>query len=284
MPTTPVIQTILIFFALLFPGAQSAFAAEQHTLMVRISNSQAAYTQTVSIAEDRLFNHVGPVNNKQMLINGLLTRDNGIQGLLLLQYQLELSGGPGSQGRAIQVQNEVAIRPGDHLTTLECGPWTVKLALDAKGAEEKKSRGAAWSPAGLPNYRLTTKVSGGGSVQLCKLISRAGVQSGVTDSIQQGTRKYGFIINSLFTPADDGQGFSLHYQLEHGLNGAAKPLQIQGNETLTINKKTAIPGRGYRLEFILEGKKPAKQATPKEGARGDSKNEYDREIIICREF
>ncbi|MDO8804077.1 MAG: hypothetical protein Q7R35_06585 [Elusimicrobiota bacterium] len=264
----------LIFFALLLPGARPAFAAEQHSLAVYISNGQSAYKQTVRLAEGTQLNHVAPAKDKWLIINGLLNRDSDGQGLLSLQYQLELSGGPNGQGRSIQVLSEAAIRPGDQLTVVECGPWTVKLELDSVKTAAKKSRGTAWNPGGLPNYRLTANVSAGSSRQQCKHVSRAGVQSNVADSITEGAKKFGFILNSLLSPADDGRSFSLLYQLEHGSNGAARPLQIQSEETLILNKKTVIPGEGYRLELLLEGKTPPKQAASDNVVKSDPINEH----------
>lgn len=281
---TPAMHIMLTSFALLLTGAGSAFAAGQHSVEVRIINKQTAYKQTVSITEGSQANYVGPVNalnggdRKQMIFNALLNRET--PDLLVLQYQVELSGGPESQGRSVQSQSEVAIRPGDRLTAIECGPWTVKFAMDAKGAEGKKARDAAWKAAGLPNYRLTANVSAGNSRQQCRLISKSGVQSNVVDSIREGGRKYGFILNSLFTPAKEGPGFSLQYQIEQGLNGAAGPVQMQNEETLTLNKKTTISGEGYRVDFLLEGEALSKPATSGDAGKAEPQNKYGTVQLI----
>ena len=270
--TTPAKHIILTSFALLVAGAGSAFAAGQHSVEVRIINKQSEYKQTLRITEGSQANYAGPVNalnggsGRQIIFNALLTRDSEASDLLILGYQVELSGGPGSQGRSIQGQSEVAMRPGDRLTAIECGPWTVQLALDAKEAGGKKTGDAAWKTAGLPNYRLTANVSAGNSKQQCRLISKAGVQSNVVDSITEGGRKHGFILNSLLAPAKDGPGFSLQYQIEHGLSGAS-PVQMQNEETLTLNKKTTISGQGYKVDFLLEGAALSKRTKPESAGK-----------------
>jgi len=276
MFTAAALRMILIFFAMLFPAAHAAFGAGSHTISVRISNGQSAYTQKVPVTEGSQGNFMGPVKAinavpKQLIFNGLLTRGSGAPGALNLQYQLELSGGPGSQGRSIQAQGELAIRPGDELAAIKCGPWTVTLGLDVKSAAKKKPRDAAWNPAGLPNYRLTADMRAGGAKEQCGFISKAGAQSNMVDSIVQGGRKYGFILNGLFAPAGDGRSFSLQYQAELG-SPSVRPVQTQNEVALTLNRKRKFSGRNYSLQFLLEGKMPSKRTDG--GKKGGPQEKY----------
>lgn len=270
-----------LLFALPLPAARAASAAGRHSVVVRVSNGRTLYTQTLPITENSQSSHVGPVNasnggpRMEMIFNGLLTRARDAAAPLILQYQVELTGGAGSQGRSIQGQGEAAMRPEKDITVIECGPWTVELVLDAKKGAKKKAGNTAWDPAGLPNYRLTADVTAGGSKQRCALVSRAGSQSNVADSISQGGRKYGFILNGLFTPAEGGRSFTLQYQIEHGLNAASRPFQMQNEEELTLNRKKTLTGQGYRLNLLLEGRSaPAGQPAPGEGGKGGSEDEY----------
>ncbi|MBI4801550.1 MAG: hypothetical protein HY796_03400 [Elusimicrobia bacterium] len=257
----------IVFFLSAQPlkAAQAAFSDGSHSVMVRVSNGQSAYIQKIPITEGSQGNFLGPVKApnsvpKQMIFNGLLSRGGGAESALNLQYQLELSSGRGSGGRSFQGQSEVVIRPGDELTVITCGPWTVTLGLDVKPGLKKPSRAGAWNPAGLPNYRLTADMRAGGSKQQCRLISKAGVQSNVADSIAQGGRKYGFILNALFAPSGNDGEFSLQYQLELGLNPFAKSVQTQNETALTLNRRKTFSEQNYRLEFLLEdGTRPAKQ-------------------------
>ena len=259
------IHRLLIFLALL-PAA--ACSTDTHSIAVHISNGPAAYTQTFKITEGGQVDYIGPAKALngavEMLIafNGLLTRDPDKPGLLNLQYQVELAGGKGKPGRSVQGTSQVAMRQGDQLTAIECGPWTVKLALDAKKKAGKNPGGAEWDPAGLPNYRLTANISAGSSRQECRLISMSGIQSSVADSIAQGDRKFGLMFVSLFAPEEDGRGFSLQYQANYGPAGAAKSFQLRNEKTLTLNKKTTFAGEGSEIELLLEGAAPAKQAAP----------------------
>ncbi|MDD2805547.1 MAG: hypothetical protein PHV33_08335 [Elusimicrobiales bacterium] len=240
--------------------AAAPAAAAPHILEARVTNGRAAYRQTIRLTEGRQASHVGPLNDKELILNALLSGG----GEYALQYQLELSGGRGAQGRSIQAQSEVALKPGEPLTALECGPWTVVLTLDPSKAAPAKA-GKAWTTGGLPNYRLSADLSSGSSRQVCRLVSKAGVQANAVDSTRQGEKKYGFIMNSLFSAS--GGAFRLQYQLEHSAVSAGAPFQLQNEETIKLNKKTAFSGEGYRLELLLEGAAP-------EAARGTSKKGY----------
>ncbi|OGR80996.1 MAG: hypothetical protein A2X32_08625 [Elusimicrobia bacterium GWC2_64_44] len=238
-------------------AAQPA-AAAPHTLEARVSNGRAAYRQTIRLTEGRQASHVGPLNGKELILNALLLGG----GEYALQYQLELSGGRGAQGRSVQVQSEVALKPGEPLTALECGPWTVVLTLDPSKETPAKA-GKAWSTGGLPNYRLTADLSSADSRQVCRLVSKAGVQSNAVDSIRQGEKKFGYILNSLFSAS--GGVFRLQYQVEHNAPSAATPFQLQNEEEIALNKKTSFSGEGYKLDLLLEGPAPgaAKPASKK---------------------
>lgn len=232
--------------AVLAPAAGFC-AVGSHTLEARVASGGKVYRQTLKLTEGSQGNFVGPVRDKEMILNGLLSRDG--EGLVL-QYQLELSGGRGAQGRSIQAQAEVALAPGRPLRALDCGPWSVTLTLDpAKAAAPKES--AAWDPAGLPNYRLSADLSSDGSGEVCRVVSRADAQSNAVDGILEGGRKFGFILNSLFTPGKDG--FRLQYQVEKNMAAGARTVQLQNEETLVLNKKTRVPGEGFKLELLLEG-------------------------------
>ncbi len=237
-----------LFAALLLAAAGPATAASPHSLEARISYGSSVYKQVLRLTEGRQANHVGPLNGKQVIVNGLLV--GGADGLTL-QYQLELTDGPERDGRSIQLQSEAVLRPGVPLAALDCGPWSVTLTLDPVKAAPGKA-GKAWDPAGLPNYRLTADVSAGGSRQVCKIVSKSGTQSNVVDGLRQGSRKFGFILNSLLTPAG-GNGFRLQYQLEKNSSPAARAFQLQNEEKLTLGKRTSFSGEGYKLVFLLEG-------------------------------
>lgn len=240
-------RTLILCAALLAPAA--AFAAGgQHTLEARVSFEGRTYRQSLRLTEGRQASFVGPTGGKAMILNALLA--SGGDGYRL-QYQLELSGGRGAQGRSLQLQSEAALRPGEQLETLACGPWKVALTLDPGARPE------AGAPA--PNYRLTADADAAGARQVCALLSLAGTQSNVVDGTRQGDRRFGFILNALFSR--DGGGWRLQYQLEQHPPGSPAPFSLQNEEPLALGRKTELSGEGYRLALLLEG--PARGAPKK---------------------
>ena len=227
--------------ALLAAAPALAAGGAQHTLEARVSFEGKTYRQSLRLAEGSQASFVGPTGDKYMILNALLAAADGGYSL---QYQLELSGGRGAQGRSVQLQAEAAVRPGEPLEALDCGPWKVSLALDP-------GRGPAKPGAAVKNYRLTADVDAAGARQACSLVSAAGSQSSVVDGIKQGDRKFGFILNALFSR--DGGGWRLQYQLEQHPPGAAGPFSLQNEEPLKLGKKAELAGEGYRLGLLLEG-------------------------------
>lgn len=65
----------------------------------------------------------------------------------------------------------------------------------------------------------------------------------------------------MFTPVSAGNA-TLQYQILQGLPDAGKPLQVQNETKLKLNKKTSITIDGYKLNFLLEGKEPQLKLNP----------------------
>lgn len=269
MPTIHALRGTLILFALL-PAA--GCNAETYSLAVRVSNGKAAYARTFKLSEGRQFGYTGPAKalnggaGMQMIFNGILAPGRDKTGMLRLQYQVELAGGRGSQGRSIQGQSEVAIRPGDRLTAIACGPWTVEIGLAGKKAAGENPDETVPSRTALQNYRLTADISAGNSRQQCGFIALAGVQSSVSDSIMEAGRKYGLIFAGLFAPSGGDRGFSLQYQTDYGVKEPAQSFQMQDTKPLALDKKTAVTGEDCGIELLLENAAPAKRAAPREPA------------------
>ncbi len=252
--------------AALAPAAAQSAPAE-HSLTVRIFKGQAEYTQVLQAQEDRQLSFVGPAGDKEMIFNGLLARAED-PAHFSLQYQLELSDGRGAGGRSIQGQGEVALWAGSNMTVLESGPWAVRIALDAK----KNAKRTPWNEKGLPNYRLTADVYAGTYKQSCRLTTKAGIQSNVTDGMR-GAHKTGFIFTAYLKPGDTAGSFDLQYQIEQSLHSPDQPFQLQNLATLVPGKNRHVAGKGYRIDLLLEGGAPAQPARGA-AAKPRGKNSY----------
>ncbi|MCX5795352.1 MAG: hypothetical protein NTY77_07665 [Elusimicrobia bacterium] len=238
-----------IIAAVLFSWAGSATAAG-HTMDVRVSNGKTTFSQTVKLSDGQQANFVGPVaGGKSMIFNALLVTDRGQAAPYHLQYQLELSGGQGSQAPSLEVQSALDLRPGLSLITAECGSWTAELSLDAPGTLGKKKAPAAWDDAGLGNYRLTVDVVRGSAQQRCAVTVAPGAQANVIDRFTREGKKHGFIFSVL--PAARAGGVNLQYQLEYTPVGM-EPLQLQNQESLAFGRKSQTPGHGYKLGLLAE--------------------------------
>lgn len=250
--------SLILIPLIALPGAAPVWAAGTHMVAIRISDGRRNYSQKIQISEGSQAQERVPADaGKQMFFNGQLTADEN--GMMDLQYQLELSGDPGGEGPTIQGQGELYIRPGDELPVIKCGLWTVTLALDP-GTAGKKPAGGRWNPPGLANYRLTADMNAGSSKEKCVLLSKAGAQTNIVDGQSKGGRQFGFILDSLFTTAGPGGAFVLQYTTGLGSGPASGDVRTDGETPLALNRKKALAGKGYRLEFLLEppaGAKPA---------------------------
>lgn len=240
-------------------------AGATHTVSARISDGISVYHQTLKLSEDEQANFVGPASGgKSMIFNAVL--GGARSGLSELQFQIELSGGRGSEAPMVQVQSSLRLRPGSGVTAASCGKWTVDLSLDRPGSPERRRSSSAWDDGGLGNYRLTADLDRGSARQRCSVAVAPQAQANVVDGFSRGGKKYGFIFNVL--PAAAGAGkVGLQYQLEFTPAGMAV-LQIQNQETLVLGRESRTSGQGYKLGLLAESSSlpvapaPAKPAAP----------------------
>jgi hypothetical protein len=232
----------MIAAALVLLAAPAAGAS--HTVQVRVSNRLAVYSQALKISAGEQANFAGPASGGRSMIF------NAVLGAAELQYQLEVSGGRGSEAPMIQVQGALRIRPGRGIVAAECGPWTVELSLDRPGGPGGRKAAAAWDDGGLGNYRLTADIDRGSARQRCSVAVAPGSQANVVDGFSRGGKRYGFIFNVL--PAEAGPGkVGLQYQLEYTPAGMTS-LQLQNQETLTLGRESRTSGRGYTLGILAQ--------------------------------
>jgi hypothetical protein len=242
----------LLLAALLLACAASAEAAP-HTLIVRMTQGMRTYSHTMKLEDGAQANFVGKPDggggDRNMIVNTVLSPAGAAYSM---ELQLELAHADKTQ--TFQVQTSVQMRSGDHLTQTECGDWKVELILDGKPGRAAPAKGA-WTSGGLDNYRLTTDVASSGKRRRCRQVVKLGTQSNIVDSATTDGRKRGFILNTVLAEPS-AAGFGIQYQLEQS------PLELQGQDTLTLGSKRAASASGGKVSFLLEGASPAAKAAP----------------------
>jgi len=234
-------------------GLGGVASAAGHTMDVRVSNGMAIYAQTVLISDGQQAQFMGPASGgKSMIFNGMLNADRVVPGQYQIEYQLELSGGQGSQAPFIQFQDSVFLRPRASLVTAECGSWTVELTLDAPGTlgKKRKQAPAPWDDGGLGNYRVTADVARGVVHQRCRIVAQPGSQSNLIDGFPGNGKINHFIFNTTLSAAQAGS-VKLQYQLEYSPAGMTS-LQLLNQETLPLGRKSQTPGQGYKVSLLAE--------------------------------
>ena len=232
-------------------GMAGSASAASHTVDVRVSNGISVFFQTVKLSVDQPASFVGPVSGgKSMIFNATLAPAQA--GRVDLMYQLELSGGRGSQAPSIQSQSSLSLRPGVSIVAAQCGSWTVELSLDKPGTlGKKKAASAVWDDSGLGNYRITADISRVSAHQRCWIVVSPDSDANVADRFTHGGRNYGFIFNVIPASAQAG-GVNLQYQLEYTPVGMPS-LQLQNQEALALGRASKSQGQGYKLSLLVEG-------------------------------
>lgn len=250
-------RTALAFFIAicLFCDSPSVFAATGtlHQITVRIKKAGVAYSQTVSVAENKQSNFTGPVRDMNMIFTTTLAKKDGH---FMLDYQLELSGGRTRGVRLISLQGSLAMTQGPGATIANCGPWSVSLALDSK---KHSVDPMAWQSGGPENYRLTAGLLFNSEKYSCSMVTVFGAQSdaidrfGSSESLMNNERHRGFVLTQLLD-----QDLNLQYALENSFK-IGKMLQLQNEQILKPGKKSTVTGSNYRLTLLLEGEPSAKK-------------------------
>jgi hypothetical protein len=179
---------------------------------VRVSDGATSWVQTLKLQEGAQANFMGNVvgddgqSKREMIVNAVLAAGKPPPGL---QYQIEVSGGRGSQLPMVQGQSDILLPPGARLTVLQCGNWTVEMSLDGGSAKAAPGPGS--------NYRVTGDVIGSKGKVRCRHLVRPGSQANSVDAGTRGGKKFGLILNTV--AAASAKGVGLQYQLEYTAPG-----------------------------------------------------------------
>ena len=197
--------SLILALAALAPSASAA----AHTLSIRFVTPQGSFSKTLSSDDGLMTNFNGVVNGRRLIFSPALSRaDEGLR----VEYQAELDR---SQGRSIQVQGAVVLRPGTSVMLAECRGWSVELALDAAVGAKREAKGD-WSGGVAANHRLTADISSRGARLRCRQIILLGSQANssqtnIVDGQTRDNRKTGFILNIM--NRQSGGAWDFDYQI-----------------------------------------------------------------------
>ncbi|MFI5346763.1 MAG: hypothetical protein ACHQ51_10350 [Elusimicrobiota bacterium] len=261
-------KIIMLAMAILAPRASAA----AHTVAIRFVMAQGSVSKTVKVEEGSRANFDGTVGGRRVIFVPVLSRADGG---LRLDYQAELANG---QSRTIQVQGAVGLRPGTSVMAVECGGWTVELAVDAAVGAKSDAKGA-WSGGPMNNQRLTADVSTSAARRRCRQTLLLGSQTNIVDGGMSGDRKYGFILNVVTSAS--GASRNVQYQFENSPAGG-KTVQGQGEVNLTPDHRSSSQGAGYKIDWLLEGAAPAAAAAVVPAAKAAPAPEASGAVPLLR--
>ena len=245
-------KTIMAAAVLVF---STSIWAAGHTVDVRVSNGMGTYSRTLRITDNNeQIAFQGPVGSgKTMIFNALMNPVAGKAAQYRLEYQLELSGGQGSQAPVIRLSNQVDLRPAVNIVAVECGAWTVELTLDGLGtlgSGKKKAASAAWDDAGLGNYRITADVTRVGGHERCRSVVAPGSMADVSDRISMSGKSFGLNFQGAATAAQTGT-VDLQFELGYAPVGTSY-VQINKKQSLTLGRETKVSSQGATVGLLVE--------------------------------
>lgn len=223
---------------LLLSLAVPAFAGT-HRLSVRVSHGKTVWTDTVIIGDREQKRYVGKVGGRSLVVTALAAVGN-TRGPAMLQYHIKVDSDTSKPEPLLVVQGEAWLRLGDPVQVASCGPWTLELGLDSKGARARSGFGGSDG-----NLRLTAEFERGAEGTICRLVL-GGEHVSLADPRNV----------SFFTMAASvqrtGETVLTRVQLVHSPPGGTM-LQVEKEAALAFGKKTALSGTGYQLSLRVEG-------------------------------
>lgn len=244
-----------VFLAASLPFSPAAASAAAHSLAVSVFNGDIPYGHTLVVRDGGRAEFSGMVNSRQLAFSGGLTPYG--RGLYRLEYEVELSSGPGGRTRSFQARSSLSLMRGSRITAVACGPWRVRFELDAgRGAGGRKD--TPWSLRSSGNYHLTAKALSGDYPEDCRLVLRADGQYSVSDSLNEGGKSYAFTFGGVLSYGPGGV-LTLQYQAENALDRDAAPLSAGGAERLGLGRPLTVKARegdisGLSMRFLLLGR------------------------------
>ena len=233
--------------SLLLAGAASCAAAAPPSLAVRVYDGRTPYARVMAVpdgAETSSNGRVSPAGAAALELSAkaLAVPDPDHGGATVVQYQVELSGGPGVEGRLLQASGALALRPGSPVKAVQCGAWTLELDLD-DGAPR-----VALPGFGAADGNLSVTLDLGGGSVVCRQVLKAKSRGAVVDGILSGGKKGGVVMNLAPTPAPEG--VLLDYGFRHDPIGVPG-FSLQRKASLALGTKASLGG--YHLDLLVEG-------------------------------
>jgi|GEM_PF-4849880 len=224
--------------------------APPHSLEVRVAGAKT-FAQTVNVSEGKQGNFVGPMmttdgrDSRQTVFNVVISPEGGKAGAFDVTYELDFAADPADPSSALKVQGDLVMKRGG-VRAVECGLWTVDLALDGTGQEI----GAAAD--GLDDYRVGAELSRGRDQQRCRQVLKLGAQGNVAEGVHAGDGS-SFIFNAVPSPSANAGAVNLEFQLEYRPSASAELVQVQNQQTLELGRASRSQLSGYQFDLLAEG-------------------------------
>ena len=239
------------------PVSARRASAPMHSLALGVAGAKT-FAQTVSVAEGRKGSFVGAMmtedgkDQRRSIFNVEISTVEGEPDAFDVAYQLDLAADPADASSALKVQGDVALRRGGGATTVECGPWTVNLALDGGSP----SPGGAADATRLGNYRLSAELSKGRENARCRQTLKLGSQGNVVEGARD-EKGSSLAFNAVATPSANAGAVDVAFQLEYRPSAHADIVQVQNQQTLALGRASRSQLSGYRFNLLAEGAPPS---------------------------
>jgi class 3 adenylate cyclase len=227
--------------------------APAHTLTVQAADRKT-FVQSVNVAEGRQGNFVGAMltedggDSRRTVFNALVSPKADSPGVFDVTYRLDVAPEAADPASALKVQGELELRSGERVATVECGPWTVALALDGDASNGAQPQTPL---AGLDDFAVTAALSKGAETTRCREVLKLGSQGNVAQGAREGKGR-ALIFNSLPGRSAQDGAVDLEYQLEYRARADADLLQVQNQQTLALGRGSRSELSGYRFDLLAE--------------------------------
>lgn len=232
-------------------AALPASAKTRHAVTVEVVGLNDRFVHTFALTDGEKAVFAGPV---QGLVRGTVGRMNADVWLFRtpagdyqIQHAIQLRPEAG-EGPSLTTRGELGISAGAPLTIVDCGPWLVRLAVDAV-----KGRGIA-APIYEPNVEAMAEFRRERFRSRCRQVLRNGTQADVTENSARGGRSFGFAMSALPAVSPTGRA-ALQYQIKFAWPTASEEgLEASGDSQLQLGRRrvvSSLPDRALSVALDL---------------------------------
>jgi hypothetical protein len=249
-------KPIIAVAALLLAGSASA---QNHVIEFRVHDGARFYGGNVKVDGTKPFKAIKMFGEEddghKIVFNGA----GGSQGQRFrfeYQFLFQAAGKP-----VMRIQAGLDTNVGETITAVDCGPYTLEIAVDAKLKGSKPAAAPVpWKTARVENSRVTLKVSKSGHTTfLCRAVSEFNSQLNVVLPAGED-RPRALTLNII--PSDGENAVNAQYQLEYG--PPASLFKLSANiEGVVLGKSAVLRATAEPIELTIDGVNPSAKAVKK---------------------